>query len=95
MTHTIGDDPITLFGEMEIDPTLSLEEMYKKAFHIAESCGYATYKFSSSIIKILDTTAEPPRYFDLEYAVPAVSLSHTQRLVKITEWRQVELWVMP
>lgn len=89
MTRTIGDDPITLFGGMEIYPMLSLDEMYS----IVENEGIVN-RFSDNILKILDTIADPPRYFDLEYAVPAVGKLHTQRLIKITEWRQAELWIM-
>lgn len=29
-----------LFGEMDLDLDLSFEEIYKKAFDIAENCGY-------------------------------------------------------
>lgn len=90
MTRTIGEDPITLFEGMEIYPTLSLDEMYG----VVEGKGIVN-RFSDNILKILDTAAEPPRYFDLEYGVPAVGKLHTQRLIKITEWRQVELWIMP
>lgn len=104
MTRTIGDDPITLFGEgitprgVEIDPTLSLDETYDRLCRTHTPAVVAVNRFSDSILKILDTTAEPRRYFTLEYGVPAVGKPgqpHTQRLVKIVEWRQIELWVMP
>ena len=101
MTRTIGDDPITLFGRgitprgVEIDPTLSLDETYDKLCRTHTPAVVAVNRFSDSILKILDTTAEPRRYFTLEYGVPAVGKLHAQRLIKITEWRQVEMWVMP
>ncbi len=87
----IGDEPITLFGEVEIDPTLSLTET-QAALHIRG--GVIVNRFSDSILKILDTTADPQRYFSLEYAVPAVG-RQAQRLIKITEYRQSKLWIMP
>ena len=87
----IGDEPITLFEGMEIDPTLSLLETQ---LTLLERGGAIVNRFSDSILKILDTTADPQRYFSLEYAIPAVG-RQAQRLIKITEYRQSKLWIMP
>ncbi|KKM99678.1 hypothetical protein LCGC14_1145550 [marine sediment metagenome] len=86
-----GDEPITLFEGMEIYPTLSLDEMHGT---LLDQGGVIVNRFSDSILKILDTTADPRRYFDLEYAVPAVG-QQAQRLIKVTEYRQSKLWIMP
>ncbi len=89
----IGDEPITLFEGMEINPTLSLLVM---KCTLLEQGGAIFHRVSgeSNVLKILDTTADPQRYFDLEYAVPAVG-RQAQRLIKITEYRQSKLWIMP
>ena len=87
----IGDEPITLFEGMEIYPTLSLDEMHGT---LLDRGGVIVNRFSDSILKILDTTADPQRCFDLEYAIPAVG-QQAQRLIKITEYRQTKLWIMP
>ena len=40
---------VHLFGEMDLDLSQPLEKVYKKAFHIAEACGYMVSHDENSI----------------------------------------------
>jgi len=38
---------VHFFGEMDLDLTKNFEQVFKKAFHISECCGYMVTKYTS------------------------------------------------
>jgi hypothetical protein len=100
MAQTIGTESIWLFGEMEIDPTLTHKEMYEKAKDIAEHCGYlatAGRIGNTKLITVYDNDAV--RHFRLQYNPPEPPLEVGQKwayfLTKIEEWRRGKVWITP
>ena len=81
-------DAIWLFGEIEVSPKLTYEEMLEE---IPATCGTITGTSGDTKLIIINDN-DAARYFRLEYNTLERGQKEEYRLTKIDEWKREEVW---